>query len=135
MNYEGLCTVSHIAGQAFAKGDIGKPVAIENDGGNGKVVLTRAATDSCVGVLAQDGPFADGDVVPVAELRGKVPVRFTVAVTPGLVATLTGAAGATGHAANLGAIATGAMGLGVILDTAGAGELARVAAAPLAGSA
>ena len=135
MLYEKLCTVSMIAGQAFAKGDVGKPVAIENDNGTGKVVLTRAATDSCIGVLAQDGPIADGEAVPVAQLVGKVPVRFTAAVTPGLVATLTGAAGATGSAANLGAIATGAMGLGVIQDTVAAGGIGLVVASPLAGSA
>ena len=86
--YEKCDLVTYQANAAIPKDSIGKAIKIVRSGTEGRAALVTAVTDAVVGILAQDGPFVAGESVPVALLRGVVPVRTTTQVTAASVAAV-----------------------------------------------
>ena len=129
MQYEKSETVSLRANAAFAAGDIGKAVKVVRSGTDGRVALVSATTDVVVGVLAQDGPFAAGDVVPVMLLTGKIPARCAAAMVPGQIANVS-ASGEFTPAGNLAGVTGDGMAAGVCEIGAAAGGIALLVAFP-----
>ena len=132
-NYENLETESYISG-ANLNGQLYRLVKLNS---SGTVELSTAAADRSVGILAHDpkrsqfdSTATTGDAVPVAKLKGKVPMVASEAIAVGnfVVATTSGEIADAGN--DISAITANSYVLGVALELGAADKVILVDAEP-----
>ena len=122
-SHDGVKTVTLTAGAALVNGTVLKVSAART------VIITAATTDVVVGVCAES--VASGSDVPVALLQGIVEVKAGGTIAAGNIC-IPDATGTVTGAANLGALATDVVGIGIALTAAANGEIFEMIAQPIA---
>jgi hypothetical protein len=132
MSYESSVNINFIAGEDL-RNDAYKLLTLTNSGGIAKVIKATAATQVCVGVLAEN-PNPDVDTtgygVPVTLLVGRVPMKAASPITAGNL-VIAAAGGTVAGAAGISALSADVMSVGVALESAIAGDIFDVVAMPL----
>ena len=126
---DGACSLTLLAGAAFAAADVGKLVTVS---GARTVSLVSATDDTVAGILGSTA--ASGEGVPVLELRGIVKIQAGATVSAGQIAVPAADGQITG-VADIDAIGANVMGVGIILEAGVDGQLVEVLAMPLVSAA
>lgn len=131
--------VNLIAGEDL-RGDVYQLLKIENDNGVGKVVKTTAATDTPVGILAEDprtDATTDGENVPVVLISagGVALVTAGGTITAGqLLVADSGTPGTVVGVADQASLAADVTAIGIAVESAVANDIFRFVAMPLTSS-
>jgi hypothetical protein len=126
MAYQKIETVSLTAGADLRTPGLYSLLTIENDGGVAKVIAATAPTQTPIGILAEQpdaGLSTDGLVVPVAMLKGIVPMRAGGTITAGNLIVAHTVAGRVVGVANVAALAADTIAVGVAMTSAVDGDV------------
>lgn len=135
--FQNVKVVNMIAGEDL-RGDVYEALAVENDGGVGKVIKAATATAVVVGVLAEEprtDVTTDGIAVPVALISagGIGLMKAGAGITAGGLVIPTTTAGRVDDAANIGALIDDQMACGIALESAVDGDIFPVLFGVIAG--